>query len=148
MSLRTAVDNLYLYDPDFEPGAKSFVSSVGGSSASFQITNSADLKKALDSYVGVKFLIFDTHGQAGKISLSDHGKVEGLDFMLYLKNSSLLKRDAQLLFYGCNIGEGPAGDTFLDEVGFYMLRGRGGTVGATTVTNLSFQAGSWSSESF
>ena len=146
--LRTAVDNLYLYDPDFEAGAKSFLSSVGGSSAYFQIKNTSDIKTAIDSYVGVKFLIFDTHGEAGKISLSDHAKVEGLDFMFYMKNNSFLKRDAQILFYGCSIGDGSAGDTFIDEAGFYLLKGKGGIVGATTVTNFTFQSGSWSSESY
>ena len=146
--LKQAVDNLYLFDPDFASGATSFLSSVGGSSASCQINCKDDLKAALDSYVGVKFLVFDTHGEAGKIALADSNRVEGLDFMLYMKNPAFLKQGAQILFYGCSIGAGQPGDMFIDEVGFYMLRGKGGIVGATTVTNLSFQIGSWSSESF
>lgn len=146
--MNTAVDNLYLYDPQFEAGAKSFVSEMGGSSTSFPIPTIDALDTALNTHVAVKFLVFDTHGEPGKIDLPDGTKFEGMDFMAFVKNQQFLKRDARVLFYGCNVGEGPAGDTFLQEVGTYLLRGKGGTVGATTSMNMSFSLGSFSSEAY
>jgi len=146
--MRTAVDNLYLYDPQFEAGAKSFLSSVGGSSTTYAIPSFAALTNALNSFTNVKLVIFDTHGAPGRMWLPDGTNVEGLDFMMINKNAVFLANDARLLFYGCNIAEGKAGDTFLSEVAQNMLYGKGGTVGGTTVSNISFQIGSFSTEAY
>ena len=146
--MRTAVDNLYLYDPQFEAGAKSFLSSVGGSSATYAIPSFTDLTNALNNFTNVKLVVFDTHGAPGRMWLPDGTYVEGLDFMTINKNISFLANDARLLFYGCNIAEGPRGDTFLSEIAKYLLYGKGGTVGGTTVSNISFQIGNFSSEAY
>ena len=146
--MRTAVDNLYLYDPQFAAGAKRFVSEVGGSTATAPITSSADIGGCMNNYSNVKFLIFDTHGSPGKIWLPNNTNFEGIDFIVYAKYGNFRAKDARVLFLGCNVGEGPAGDTFLGDVGKFLLRGKGGTVGATTVSNVTFQIGSFSSEAF
>lgn len=146
--MNVAVDNLYLYDPQFEAGAKSFVGDLGGSSASYPIPTVNALENALNKHVAVKFLVFDTHGEPGRITLPDDSKLEGLDFMMLAKNGAFLKRNSRVLFYGCNVGEGKPGDLFLSEVGAYLLRGKGGTVGATTSMNMSFSLGSFSTETY
>jgi hypothetical protein len=146
--MRTAVDNLYLYDPQFEAGAKSFLAATGGSSATYAIPSFADLTNALNNFTNVKLVVFDTHGAPGRMWLPDGTNVEGLDFMTINKNTAFLANDARLLFYGCNIAEGRPGDTFLAEVAQNLLRGKGGTVGGTTVSNITFQLGSFSSEAY
>lgn len=146
--MNKAIDNLYLYDPQFEAAANAFVNSVGGTAGSFAIPTINSLETALNSHVGVKFLVFDTHGEPGNMDLSDGTKFEGMDFMMFAKCPTFLKSDSRVLFYGCNLGEGKRGDLFLDEVGKYLLRGKGGTVGATTSVNTSFSLGSWSTQVF
>jgi hypothetical protein len=148
MELRTAVDNLYLYDPQFEPAADKFLREVGGSSASRPIKSWTDVTDVMKSYSLVKLLIFDTHGKPGAVSLPDSSHVDGVDFMLLSANPTFLKSQARILFLGCNIGEGSLGDRFMDEAGRYLLRGKGGIVGATTVPNLVFQLGPFASESY
>ena len=146
--MRTAVDNLYLYDPQFEAGARRFVSEVGGSTATAPITSSTDIGDRMRDYSGVKFLVFDTHGSPGKIWLANNTNFEGIDFFIYSKYGQFLAKDARVLFLGCNVGEGAPGDTFLSDIGKFLLKGKGGTVGATTVPNVTFQLGSFSSEAF
>jgi hypothetical protein len=146
--MNIAVDNLYLYDPQFEAGAMSFVSDMGGSSASFAIPTAEALERALNTHVAVKFLIFDTHGEPGIMDLDDGTKFEGIDFMMVAKNGAFLKRDARVIFYGCNVGEGTPGDRFMQEVGSYLLRGKGGTVGATTVKNFTIHSKTLSTEAY
>jgi len=148
MALRKAVDNLYLYDPQFQAGANRFLSEVGGSSAIQAIGTWNELKTTLDGHSMVKFLVFDTHGAPGIVALPDGTRLQGIDFMVLNNNPQLLSRDVRVLFLGCNVGEGSAGDRFLDDVGTYLLRGKGGTVGATTVTNVVFQLGPFASESY
>ena len=148
MALAKAVDNLYLYDPEFERGARHVLNAVGGSSAMHPIKSWDDVKTALSGYTLVKFLVFDTHGSPGNIHLADGTRVQGVDFSLLPPNPRLLKEDARVLFLGCNVGQGSAGDRFLAEIGSYLLRGKGGTVGATTVTNRVFQLGPFASETY
>ena len=148
MQLRQAVDNLYLYDPEFEPGANRFRSEVGGSTAVQAVRCWADLKTVAQQYTGVRFLVMDTHGVPGAVHRADGSQHQGLDFMLLDAHPGFLQKDARLLFLGCNVGEGEPGDLFLDEVGEYLLRRRGGIVGATTVANVSFQLGPFSSEAY
>ena len=148
MKLRTAVDNLYLYDPQFEPAANRFVREVGGSSATHAINSWADVMDVMKSYSLVKFLVFDTHGKPGTVSLPDSSNVDGVDFMLLPANPAFLRNQARILFLGCNIGEGSAGDRFIDEAGQYLLKGKGGIVGAATVATMVFQFGPFASESY
>lgn len=147
--MKTAVDNLYLYDPQFEAGAKKFISELGGSSAMAPITSASDIGDAMKQYALVKFLVFDTHGAPGKIWLPKTKYFEGIDFITLAQNSQFLAKDARVLFLGCNVGEGKAGDIFLSDIGQFLLRGKGGTVGATTVANVTFQLGKmFSTEAF
>ena len=146
--MRTAIDNLYLYDPQFEAGAKKFIAEMGGSSAMRPIRSASDIANCLKEFVLVKFLVFDTHGSPGKIWLANGRAFEGIDFITMSQNTQFLAKDARVLFLGCNLAEGSPGDTFLSDIGKFLLRGKGGTVGATTVPNVTFQIGSYSSEAF
>lgn len=148
MSMTEAVDHLYLYDPEFEPGAHKFLREMGGSSAVRAVSCWETLTDALNAYTLVKSLTFSTHGLPGTVCLANGTKVEGIDFMLLKKNPQFLKMGARILFDGCNIGEGPRGDQFMDEIGLYALRSKGGVVGATTVSNVLFQLGPFSTETF
>ncbi|WP_198368564.1 DUF4347 domain-containing protein [Roseomonas rosulenta] len=140
--MKTTAATLYVYDPQFEANAKAFQEEIGGDCAIRPVTGFDDLVKALDSYTQVGFLVFDTHGEPGKVALADGSRVEGFDFrLLRLLPKELLRKDARVLFYGCNIGEGAAGDTFLDDFGLAAFRGKGGTAGASTVTNFSLSLG-------
>ena len=62
MQLRKAVDNLCLYDPDFKGVAQRFRRDLGGSSDIYEVNTMDDLKTALNSYTGVKFLEIVLHG--------------------------------------------------------------------------------------
>ena len=147
--MKTATDNLCLYDPEFDGGAKRFANEMGGSSNISPITSSADIGTCMKNFTNVKFLVFHTHGSPGMMSLPDGTNFEGVDFVLHSYDKSFLAKDARVLFLGCNIGEGSAGDTFLRDVGKFLLQGKGGTVGATTSINMSFQFGSlFSSETY
>ena len=147
--MKTAVDNLYLYDPQFEAGAKKFVSELGGSSAMEPINAASDIGEAMKKYALVKFLVFDTHGAPGKIWLPKTKFFEGIDFITFGRNAQFLAKDARVLFLGCNVGEGAPGDVFLSDIGQFLLKGKGGTVGATTVSNITFQLGTlFSSEAY
>lgn len=148
MELRKAVDTLYLYDPQFEAGAQSAISDIGGSNAMQAITRVDDIKDASNNYTLVKFLIFDTHGLPGKVCLPTGLPLDGLDLWINMTNKQFLKKDARILFLGCNIGEGCAGDAFLDEVGNRVLMGKGGTLGATTVSNVVLQLGPLASQTY
>jgi len=141
--MKQAVDTLYLYDPQFESGARAFRDDAGGDCAIHPVSCLDTLRGALAAHAMVRFLVFDTHGVPGKLSLADHGHVDGMDFsMLRLLPNDLLRPRARVLFYGCNLGEGSEGDTFLDEFGLAAFRGKGGTAGAGTVSNFSLSFGS------
>jgi hypothetical protein len=140
--MRTAIDTLFLHDPEFEGNANAFKNEVGGTSATHPVTSIDTLKQALDSYSLVKFLVVLCHGSPGRIWLPSDEEVDGMDFWgLGLLPDTLLRRDARVLFYGCNLGAGTEGDTFLDDFGRAAFRGKGGTVGASTVTNFTWSLG-------
>jgi hypothetical protein len=126
-------ENLILYDPEFEKGADTFLGEVGGSSDKYPIKRWEDLETALHTYRMVRFLVFDTHGKPGAICLPDGANIEGIDFLLLKPNRNLLQSNARILFYGCSVGNGKSGDDFMDDVGRYILKGKGGIVGAATV---------------
>ncbi len=144
--MKTMASTLYLYDPQFEANAQAFRDEVGGDCAIQAVSTFDDLAKALDSFCQVGFLVVDTHGAPGKIALADGTSVDGFDFrMLRLLPRDLLKKNARVLFYGCNLGEGDAGETFLNDFGDAAFRGKGGTVGASTVTNFALSLGPFGS---
>lgn len=144
--MKTATDTLYLYDPQFEPNAQSFKDDVGGTCAIHPVACFDTLKAALASYALVKFLVLDTHGRPGQLAMADGAHVDGMDFdFLGLLPPDLLQKHARVLFYGCNLGEGDAGDAFLDDFGLAAFRGKGGTAGASTVSNFSLLLGRFGS---
>lgn len=144
--MKKAVDNLYLYDPQFEAGARAYKEEVGGDTAIHPVSCLDTLRAALASYAMVRSLVFDTHGVPGRIALADHGHVDGMDFgMLRLLPPDLLRPNARVLFYGCKLGQGEEGDTFLDEFGLAAFRGKGGTAGASTVSNFALSLGRFGS---
>jgi hypothetical protein len=147
MELSRAVDNLCLYDPQFEPAAYRFLSEVGGSSAIQPLTNWQDLVAASRNHTLVKFLVLHTHGLPGTVDLAED-RVRGYDFSFLEARPQFLRRDARILFLGCNIAEGSVGDRFMDQVGQYLLLGKGGFVGATTVKNGVFQIAHFASETY
>jgi hypothetical protein len=149
MPLSTAVDNLYLFDPEFEAGADRVLSEWGGSSAKQPLLCRDDVAKAMSMYSLVKSLVVDTHGSPGKVYFrKDAFSCDGQDFGQIKKLPQFLREDARVLFLGCNIGEGTEGDGFLDDVGKHFLLGKGGFVGASTVKTIVWQAGPLASESY
>jgi hypothetical protein len=144
--MRTAIDTLYLHDPQFTSNAEAFRDDVGGTCAIHPVSCLETLRAALAQYVQVKFLVLDTHGRPGALSMADGGTIDGMDFQfLHLLPPDLLKKQARVLFYGCNLGAGPEGDRFLDEFGLAAFRGKGGTAGASTVSNFSILLGRFGS---
>lgn len=135
MELRKAVDNLLIYDPEFQKYADKFVGEMGGSSAIQAVGSMDDLKAAINSYTNVKFLEICLHGSPGNIHFSDKSAMVGKLLGTMIQNSLFLNKSARILFDNCNIGEGEAGDIFMDELGMKMLKGKGGMIGATTVKN-------------
>jgi hypothetical protein len=143
-----AVDNLYLFDPEFQPSARHFVNKVRGSSAACAIDCWNDLKKATDYYGLVKFLMVDTHGCPGVVALAKGPGITAVDVMMLQPKRRFLMPEARILFLGCNLGEGDAGDKFMAAVGKYWLTGKGGFVGAATVPVDVFQLGPFATDSF
>jgi hypothetical protein len=148
MPLRTMVDTLYLYVPEFAGGAGATVRSIGGSIAKRAIGTRAELEESLNQFVGVRFLMIDTHGSPGRIYLADNSSYDGMDLGMLPRSPLLLQPDVRVLFFGCSVGEGPPGDRFLDDVGRSFLVGKGGYVGAATVTVMIGQASSFATDSF
>lgn len=144
--MKTATSTLYLYDPDFESNAKAFQAEEGGDCQIREVKDFDTLAAALNGYSGVRVLVFDTHGEPGKVALADRSSLDGFDFrFLNLLPKDLLVTNARALFLGCNIGEGKEGDTFLDDFGLAAFRGKGGIAGASTVVNVSLSLGPFAS---
>ena len=135
MELRKAVDNLLIYDPGFQKYADKFVGEMGGSSAVQSVSSTADLKTAINSYTNVRFLEICLHGSPGVIYFADKTAIIEKFFGAMMQNLLFLNKNARILFDNCNIGEGDAGDKFMDAIAEQMLKGKGGIVGATTVKN-------------
>ena len=138
------VDNLCVYDPDFKSSAENFSSESnqsGGSSAIHEVKTMDDLRDALNNYSQIKFLEFILHGSPGTIHFANGGAMVGSYLNTLCMNPQFLQKNARILFDNCNIGEGTQGDTFMDSIGAGLFRGKGGTVGATTVTNWAYRFG-------
>jgi hypothetical protein len=135
MGLRTAVDNLCLYDPEFQAYANKFTSEMGGSSAVQAVGSMTELQAAIDGYTGVKFLEVCLHGLPGLILFADGVGMRGQNLGTMTQNTLFLQKNARVLFDSCDIGKGAVGRVFMDDLGMLMLKGKGGIIGATTVTN-------------
>src|SRR5215813_5812237 len=96
-------------------------------------------------------LWFHTHGAPGIVVAPSFGVIFGsvcLDSSNVGNLSSVCQRamatPAKVFFTGCNIGEGPAGKTFLMAAGPAMLGNGGGVMLASTATNLAIPlVGEW-----
>jgi hypothetical protein len=130
VALLVVVNNLAICSPEFKDCATGF--GEKGSKATAVVGSQKDLKSAMQSYASVKCLFVDTHGGPGRIDLADGTKLDGLDIGM-IEAPYLLAMNARILFAGCNVGESTAGDNFMDDIGRYLLRGKGGFVGAATV---------------
>lgn len=135
MELRKAVDNLCIYDPEFQSYADKFAGETGGSSAIQAVGSRDELVAAIKAYTNVRFLEVCLHGTPGMIHFADDGAMRGASLGTMTQNTLFLQKNARVLFAGCNIGEGEPGDIFMDELGMQMFKGKGGIIGAATVAN-------------
>jgi hypothetical protein len=136
MSGPVMVENLCIYDPDFKSVADAFVEDSGTASAARSVKNMMELELALNGFMNVKFVEFVIHGSPGMFHFNDGMGMMGGYMTTLCKNPLFLAKNARILFDNCNIGEGAQGNTFMDAIGSGLLIGKGGTVGASTVTNV------------
>lgn len=136
MELRKAVDNLCIYDPEFEQSAEKFLSETGSNSAAQAVRNRDELVTAIDSFTNVKFLEILLHGLPGMIIFANNSGMIAQNIGSIAQGKPFLQRNARILFDSCEIGKGKQGDVFMDELGASLLTGRGGIIGATTVANI------------
>jgi hypothetical protein len=130
---KTPVQRMMLYDPRFLREATAFVREDPGNNVSLTCQSLAELTYAFDSFEAVRYLLVNLHGGPGELQLFDKTNVSAASFSLpATRNPNFLGPGAQILFEGCNVGEGAAGDKFLDDIGGYLLTGKGGILGAAT----------------
>ncbi len=135
------VDNLCFYDPEFKNFAEAFrkdSNNSGGTSTIHEVKTMDDLKDAFSKYAQVKFLEVVLHGSPGMFHFANGMAMVGSYLNTLCANNVFLNKDARILFDNCSIGEGTQGDNFMDSIGAGMLKGKGGTIGATTVTNWAY----------
>jgi hypothetical protein len=136
MELRKAVDNLCIFDPEFSGYAEAFVNDLGGSTDTKAVSSLDDLKAAIAGFSLVKYLEVCLHGTPGMIHFANKGAMVGHYLGTLVQQTPFLHRDARVLFASCDIGKGEAGDFFMSELARKMLIGKGGTIGAATVSNV------------
>ena len=141
MPEQKAIENLLFYDPDFESYAVGFREDHSSSGITHPVSTPDELIKAVEDYALVKNVELALHGSPGNIWFNGGGQMVASCFGTITSKANMLASDARVLFLGCNIAEGTAGDTFLSEVGLKMFSGIGGTVGGTTVANLAIHGG-------
>jgi hypothetical protein len=98
MELRKAVDNLCLYDPEFQAYADKFVAETGGSSAIQAVGSRDELAAAVKAYTNVKFLEVCLHGTPGMIHFADDCAMRGASFGTMTRNTLFLQKNARVLF--------------------------------------------------
>ncbi|MFV0389557.1 MAG: hypothetical protein ACK5NT_12475 [Pyrinomonadaceae bacterium] len=135
MKLRKATSNLLIFDPEFTGFANKFISSMGSDSEIVPVKSLAELTHAIDSFSNVRFLEVALHGSPGQIRFANGAGMTGVYFAKLAFSKPFIAKNARILFDSCNIGEGTAGDDFMDEFGKLMFFGKGGILGATTVAN-------------
>lgn len=140
MKLRTAVDNLLIYDPGFIGYANKFVGQTGGSSAIAPVKCMDDLKTVIDGFTNVRFLEVALHGSPGMIHFANKGAMIGAYLGNLTQGKPFLQKNVRILFDSCNIGEGTAGDKFMDALAKLMLIGKGGIIGASTIKNIVWRS--------
>ncbi|MDJ1467182.1 DUF4347 domain-containing protein [Xanthocytophaga flava] len=80
--------------------------------------------------VHVSRLLFDTHGNSGKIKLGNQAlAVCNIESWLANRNyETIFNANSRILCNGCNVAEGTDGSAFLQKMGQIYLRTGGGTV--------------------
>lgn len=83
----------------------------------------------LDAEESFDILDFHTHGGPGVIYIgSEELNVGNLRRLSTSRINEIFNNDAQIVFNGCNVGEGHQGEWFLLRFGKLMLKGGGGKV--------------------
>lgn len=141
MSDQTAAEYLLIYDPEFEADSIDFKENFGLNAKTEAVRNTADLISVAGKYTLVKYLEIDLHGSPGMLHCASGGAMMGTYFGGLINSANMLCSGARVLFLGCNVAQGTAGDKFLVDVGKAMFKGLGGTVGASTVLNISTHDG-------
>ena len=141
--MRTSVDNLLIYDADFQFYADRFTNQTGTNSAVHAVKTMADLTAALNNYNAVKFLEIALHGRPGWIDLNDTTAIVGTYLNKMATNPTFLQKNSRILFDSCSIGCDKTGDDFMDSIGAGLLKGKGGIVGATTTPNATYPFFPW-----
>lgn len=135
MGLTKTVDNLCVFDPEFSGYAETFVSDLGGNSDTMAVSRMDDLKAAIAGFTNVKYLEVCLHGSPGMIYFANGGAMVGHYLGTLTQTTNFLQREARVLFASCDIGKGETGDEFMAKLAKSMLVGKGGTIGASTVSN-------------
>lgn len=144
MKLNKSVDNLLIYDDEFQYFADRFVREIGSNCATHRVKTMVDLAEAILKHNAVKFLEICLHGSPGLLYVN---KGKGFDGSVLntiaAGNPIFLKKNARILFDSCEVGRGDIGDKFMDSIGAGLLKGKGGIVGATTIVNLNYPLRPW-----
>lgn len=144
MKLNISVDNLLIFDPEFQFMADRFVREIGSNSAVHSVGSVKGLIEGLNKYNGVKFLEICFHGKPGRFFLKNDIEIAfGAFLEKHAKNPLFLSKGARILFDSCSVGAGDIGDRFMDSVAKNLLKGKGGFIGASTVPNAGFPFFPW-----
>ena len=141
MPEQKAIEHLLFYDPDFPSYAAGFLEEHRLNGIAHAVSTPDELINAVKGYAMVKNVELVLHGSAGSIWFNKGGLMVASHFGTVTRAANMLSQDARVLFLGCNIAEGVAGDKFLSDVGKNMFTGIGGTVGGSTVMNLAHNGG-------
>ncbi|MCA0249461.1 MAG: DUF4347 domain-containing protein [Proteobacteria bacterium] len=143
------VDSVLFVDPRVS-GWKALADSVSSNTKVVVIDPTLDgitqVTKALDGMHGVKEVDFLTYGQAGQIEL---GASTVNDATLHARAQDIagwrdsLTDNAQIQFWGCDVGAGTAGAAFVNDL--HALTGVG-IAASTDATGLSTLGGDWALE--
>jgi hypothetical protein len=137
-----AVQELIIYDSN-DSGlttlAKDLESGGGGTIKAEPVAKGEDVVRVIGAPSNLKQITFYTHGVPGLIMV---GKVAVTALAFKDASPSLFAAgEGRVLFAGCSVGKGDRGRDFLVSSGGYLLRGHGGEVGASTVTNVAGRFG-------
>ncbi len=143
------VDSVLFVDPRVA-GWQSLADSVGANTKVIVIDPTLDgisqVTKALESLHGIKEVDFLTYGQAGQIEL---GNSVVNDATLQARSHDIagwrdsLADNAQIQFWGCDVGAGTAGAAFVNDL--HAITGVG-VAASTDATGLATMGGDWALE--
>jgi uncharacterized repeat protein (TIGR01451 family) len=143
------VDSVLFVDPRVS-GWKALADSVSSNTKVVVIDPTLDgitqVTKALDGMQGIKEVDFLTYGQAGQIEL---GASTVTDATLHARAQDIagwrdsLADNAQIQFWGCDVGAGTVGAAFVNDL--HALTGVG-VAASTDATGLTTLGGDWALE--